>query len=56
MNAANVGRELLTTQFATRNGPGIEMAIRSMGVLGDADELTQSCLALAGDLLTALDG
>lgn len=55
MNAANVGRGLLTTQFATRNGPGIEMAIRSMGVLGDADEMTQSCLALARDLLTALN-
>jgi hypothetical protein len=56
MSAASVGRGLLKAQFATRNGPGIEMAIRSAGALVDANEITESCLALAGDLLTALDG
>jgi hypothetical protein len=39
-----------------RAGIGIEMAVRSAGALGNADEITASCRALAGDLLAALKG
>ncbi|MBI5547437.1 MAG: hypothetical protein HY901_26440 [Deltaproteobacteria bacterium] len=54
--AANSGRSLLREQFATRRGPGVEMAVRSAGPLADAEELSASCEALAGDLLAALGG
>jgi hypothetical protein len=53
-SAATTGRDLLEAQFAKRNGVGVEMAIRSAGALGDADELAASCEALVGDLLSAL--
>lgn len=53
-SAATTGRDLLKAQFATRNGVGVEMAIRSAGVLADADEIGASCEALVGDLLAAL--
>ena len=52
--AANAARDLLETQFGTRAGVGVEMAIRSAGVLADAEEIAASCEALLGDLLTAL--
>jgi hypothetical protein len=51
---AITARELLESQFATRRGIGVEMAIRSAGPLVDADEIAASCEALAGDLLAAL--
>jgi hypothetical protein len=53
-SAATTGRDLLEAQFAKRNGVGVEMAIRSAGALGDADEIAASCEALVGDLLSAL--
>jgi hypothetical protein len=52
--AASTGRQLLETQFARGSGIGIAMAIRSAGVLADADEIAASCEALASDLLAAL--
>ena len=52
--AATTGRALLEQQFADRIGVGVEMAIRSAGALGNADEIAASCVALAGDLLAAL--
>jgi hypothetical protein len=51
--AATTGRALLEQQFAGRVGVGVEMAIRSAGALGNADEIAASCVALAGDLLAA---
>jgi len=53
--AARTARTLFDTQFGTRNGVGIEMAIRSAGPLADADQIAASCLALTGDLLAALE-
>lgn len=55
-NVAAVGRQLLETQFGDSRGVGIEMAIRSAGVLADPAEIAGSCEALASDLLTALRG
>ncbi len=52
--AARVGRALLRAQFAMRAGPGVEMAVRSAGPLANAEELSASCEALAGDLIAAL--
>ncbi len=52
--AANTARGLLQAQFARRAGIGVEMAIRSAGVLANADEIAASCEALASDLLAAL--
>ena len=51
---ATRGRTLLEAQFATRRGPGIEMAVRSAGPLADADEIAASCESLARDLLASL--
>lgn len=48
-------RGLLDAQFAKRAGVGVEMAIRSAGVLADADEIAASCEALAAELLAALE-
>jgi hypothetical protein len=53
-DAAKTGRSLLEAQFAKRTGIGVEMAIRSAGALGDADEIAASCEALVGDLLSTL--
>jgi hypothetical protein len=53
-DAAIVGRSLLETQFATRGGVGIEMAIRSAGFLANAAEVAASSEALAADLLASL--
>jgi hypothetical protein len=52
--AAKAGRTLLESLFGKRTGIGVEMAIRSAGVLADADEIAASCVALAGDFLGAL--
>jgi len=52
--AARLGRGLIEIQFAKRSGTGVEMAIRSVGALADADEIAASCVALTGDLLTAM--
>jgi hypothetical protein len=52
--AARSGRTLLEVQFAKRAGIGVEMAIRSAGVLADPEEIAASCEALAQDLLTTL--
>jgi hypothetical protein len=53
-DAARRGRELLKAQFARRQNIGVQMAIRSAGVLGDAEEIAVLFEALVGDLLTAL--
>jgi hypothetical protein len=45
---------LLETQFAKRGGIGVEMAVRSAGVLADPGEIAASCEALAADLLAAI--
>ena len=52
--AASSGRTLLETQFAKRGGVGVEMAVRSAGLLADPEEIAASCVALAQDLLAAL--
>jgi hypothetical protein len=52
--AAKLGRALLEKQFATRDAPGVEMAIRSAGVLADENMIAASCVALTNDLLAAL--
>lgn len=52
--AARRGRELLAAQFAGARNVGVEMAIRSAGVVGDAEEIGAQFEALVGDLLTAL--
>lgn len=54
-DAATIGRGLLEAQFAKRAGIGVEMAIRAAGPLASADEIAASCLALASDLLAALE-
>lgn len=52
--AAKRGRELLEKQFAKRQNPGVQMAIRSAGALGDAEEIAAQFEALVGDLFAAL--
>jgi hypothetical protein len=54
--AAKIGKDLLKKQFMARSGIGIEMAIRSAGVLGNASEIAASCEILSGDLLAVLKG
>lgn len=54
-SATRAGRALLEEQFANRNGIGVEMAIRAVGVLADPGEIAASCEALVGDLLAALE-
>jgi len=51
---ARAGRALLETQFAKRTGIGVEMAVRSAGVLADPQQIAAECEALAGDLLGAI--
>ena len=51
---ARIGRDLIQSQFGARRGIGVEMAVRSAGVLANADEIAASCEALAGDRLAAL--
>ncbi len=51
---ARSGLALLEAQFAKRGGIGVEMAIRSAGVLADPAEIAASCEALAADLLGAI--
>lgn len=51
---AKAARELFATQFSKPNGLGVQMAIRSAGVLADPAEIAASCEALSGDLLRAL--
>lgn len=53
-DAARRGRKLLQAQFARRQNIGVQMAIRSAGVLGDAEDISVLFEALVGDLLTAL--
>jgi hypothetical protein len=48
---ARHGLTLLASEFGTKMGSGIAMAVRSAGFLEDADEIAASCEALAGDLL-----
>lgn len=52
--AARRGRELLEAQFGRRKNIGVEMAIRSAGVLGDAEEIPVLFEALVGDFLALL--
>ena len=40
--------------FGSQDAPGISMAVRSAGVLADADEIAVSCHLLATDLLKDL--
>jgi hypothetical protein len=51
---ARSGLALLEAQFTKRGGIGVEMAIRSAGVLADPGEIAASCEALAADLLAAI--
>ena len=51
---ATVARELLGNIFARREGPGIEMLVRSLGSSEDPAQVSASCLTLARDLLGAL--
>ncbi len=53
-DVAKAGRDLFATQFSKRANPGVQMAIRSAGVLADPEELAASCEALSSDLLAAL--
>jgi hypothetical protein len=53
-HASIAARSLLETQFAARGGIGIEIAVRSAGLLADAAEIAAACQALAEDLLTSL--
>jgi hypothetical protein len=53
-DAARRARELLEAPFARRQHIGVQMATRSAGVLGDAEEIAVLFEALVGDLLTAL--
>jgi hypothetical protein len=55
-DTARSAQALFKAQFSARSGVGVAMAIRSVGLLGDADEIAASCEALAGDLLGALGG
>ena len=52
--AARRGRGLLESQFARRQNVGVQMAIRSAGALGDAEEIAVLFEALVGDFLAAL--
>jgi hypothetical protein len=49
-----VAAELLQQQFSKRGGVGIEMTVRAIGALGDPEEISASCEALASDLLRVL--
>jgi len=51
--AARHGRDLLEAQFARRQNVGVQMAIRSAGPLGDAEEIGVLFEALVGDFLAA---
>lgn len=51
---ARRGRALLEAQFAKARNIGVEMAIRSAGAVGDAEEIGAQFEALVGDLLGAL--
>jgi hypothetical protein len=53
-DVAKTGRRLLETQFGSRSSLGVEMAIRSAGVLAAPDEIAASSEALCQDLLAAL--
>ena len=55
-DVAMTGKALFAEQFSQRAGIGIEMAIRSAGVLVNPDDIAASCEALAQDLLAALKG
>ncbi len=52
--AARRGRALLEAQFARRQNVGVQMAIRSAGALGDAEEISVLFEALVGDFLATL--
>lgn len=51
---AHAGLELLQRDFGVRNGLGVEMATRAVGVLENHDELAASCELLVQDLIDAL--
>jgi hypothetical protein len=51
---AKAGRAFFAAQFSKRADPGVQMAIRSAGVLADPDQIAASCEALSSDLLAAL--
>lgn len=54
VQAATAAGALLRDQFGTRRSIGVEMAIRSAGLLAHANEIAASCEALTGDLIEAL--
>jgi hypothetical protein len=56
VEAARIGQELLERQFAARGGIGVDMAVRSVGPLGNPDEIAASCVALTQELLVGLKG
>lgn len=53
-DVARAGRDLFATQFSKPGDTGVQMAIRSAGVLADPEEIAASFEALSGDLLAAL--
>jgi hypothetical protein len=53
-DAGRRGLALLTGQFASHRDVGVEMAIRSAGIVGNAEEIGAQFEALVGDLLAAL--
>lgn len=52
---AREGILLLQQQFTGRNGIGIEMTVRAVGVLEDSEEITESCILLTRGLLKELE-
>ncbi len=52
---AKAGMDLLQRDFGMRDGLGVQMAIRAVGVLADHDELAASCEVLVRDLVNALE-
>lgn len=53
-SAAQRGRELLAAQFERKDSPGIQMAIRAAGPLGNPKEIAALCESLVGNLLAAI--
>ena len=41
--------------FSTPKAIGVEMAVRAVGVLADADEIRASCTLLANDFIREID-
>jgi len=51
---AEAALDILQKTFTGRNAVGVQMIIRAMGALGDADETTAACEILVGDFLKVM--